>query len=135
MPKFSQESFSRLSTCHIELQTLFYEVVRSFDCSILEGHRNEVDQEMAFHNGSSKVHWPNGKHNGQPSMALDAAPHPVNFADIKRFYLFGGFVLGIAQRLKDEGKMTYSVRWGGDWDRDTQINDQSFNDLCHFELV
>ena len=135
MPKFSQKSFSQLSTCHIELQTLFYEVIRSFDCSILEGYRNEHDQEKAFIEGNTQLHYPNGKHNNNPSMAADVAPYPVNFSDIKRYYYFGGYVLGIAQRLKAEGKMTYSVRWGGDWDRDTQTKDQSFNDLGHFELV
>lgn len=135
MPKFSQTSFSRLSTCHIELQTLFYEIIRTFDCTILEGHRNETDQEKAFADGKTQLHWPHGKHNANPSMALDATPYPVNFNDIKRLYYFGGFVLGVAQRLKDEGRMTYSVRFGGDWDRDHKFNDQKLIDLVHFELI
>ena len=25
------------------------------------------------------------------------------------------------------------IRWGGDWDRDNDLADQSFNDLVHFE--
>lgn len=135
MPKFSQESFSKLSTCHMELQTLFYEVVRSFDCSVLEGYRNEADQEAAFERGNTKIHYPHGKHNGQPSMAVDVAPYPIEWKNIKRFYWFGGYVMGVAERLKQEGKMTYSVRWGGDWDGDKDIDDQHFNDLVHFELV
>lgn len=135
MPKFSQESFSKLSTCHIELQTLFYEVIRHFDCQVLEGYRNEQDQDAAFAAGNTKLRWPNGKHNHQPSMAVDVAPYPVDWNNTKRFYWFGGYVMGIAQRLKDEGKMTYSVRFGGDWDSDKDITDQTFNDLVHFELV
>ena len=134
MPKFSQESFSKLSTCHMELQTLFYEVIRSFDCTVLEGHRGEAEQEAAFEKGNTKLHYPNGKHNGQPSMAVDVAPYPVDWKNLKRFYWFAGYVLGIAERLKAEGKMTYSVRWGGDWDSDKDITDQTFNDLVHFEL-
>lgn len=139
MPKFSQSSFSRLSTCHIELQTLFYEVIRTYDCSVLQGFRNEADQHAAFLSGASKLDWPNGKHNANPSMAVDVVPYPINLSNDKmnlcNIYYFCGFVLGIAQRLKDEGKMTYSVRWGGDWNGDHHIGEQNFNDLPHFELV
>ena len=45
MPKFSQDSFSKLSTCHPDLQVLFYEVIKYYDCTILEGYRNQVDQD------------------------------------------------------------------------------------------
>jgi peptidoglycan L-alanyl-D-glutamate endopeptidase CwlK len=106
MPKFSQESFSKLSTCHPELQVLFYEVIKHFDCQILEGYRNQEDQEKAFEAGATKLHWPDGRHNHQPSMAVDVAPYPVDWKNAKRFYWFAGYVMGIAQRLKDEGKMT-----------------------------
>ena len=135
MPKFSQDSFSKLSTCHIDLQAIFYEVIKSFDCKILEGHRNQEDQDRYYEEGKSRHKWPHGKHNYQPSMAVDVAPYPVDWNNLKRFYWFGGYVMGIAQRLKDEGKITHSLRYGGDWDSDKDINDQSFNDLVHFELV
>jgi len=26
------------------------------------------------------------------------------------------------------------IRWGGDWDMDTQTKDNKFDDLVHFEL-
>ncbi len=106
MPKFSQDSFSKLSTCEHDLQVLFFEVIRTFDCAILEGYRNEADQEKSFKDGNSKLHFPNGKHNNQPSHAVDVAPYPIDWKDTKRFYWFAGFVLGVAVRLKEEGKMT-----------------------------
>ena len=31
--------------------------------------------------------------------------------------------------------MNIKLRWGGDWDRDTQVKDNSFDDLLHFELI
>lgn len=136
MPRFSQESFSKLSTCHIDLQTLFYEVIKNFDCTIIEGYRNQDDQEADFAAGKTKEHYPHGKHNSQPSMAVDVAPYPINFADKLLSVWFGGYVQGIAQKLKDEGKMTHSVRWGGSWDglgrldRAGQLNDDD-----HFELI
>lgn len=135
MPKFSQESFSKLSTCHIDLQVIFFEVVKSFDCTVLQGFRNERDQEAAFNAGNTKLHWPFGKHNSQPSFAVDVSPYPIDFDNSKRLYWFSGYVLGIAQRLKDEGKVTHSLRWGGNWSGDHRLPEQSFNDLVHYEIV
>ena len=43
--------------------------------------------------------------------------------------------MGIAQMLKSEGKMTQSVRYGGDWDNDKDITNNNFQDLVHFELI
>ena len=83
MPKFSQSSFSKLSTCHPDLQALFYEVIKFFDCTILEGYRNEADQESAFAKGNSKLHYPHGKHNANPSMAVDVTPYPIDFNNEK----------------------------------------------------
>ena len=128
MPLFSPTSLSRLASCHAELQVLFFEVVRSFDCVVVEGHRNEADQEKAFNAGNTKLHYPHGKHNYNPSMAVDVAPYDktvgIDWKDIQRFIYFAGFVMGVAARLKAEGKMTYSVRFGGDWDRDFELKDE-----------
>lgn len=139
MPKFSQESFTQLSTCHIDLQAIFYEVIKSFDCKVIEGYRNEEKQNEAYFHGNTQLQWPNGKHNRSPSMAVDVVPYDpklvIDWKDTQRFHYFGGYVMGIAQKLKDEGKITHAVRWGGDWDRDTQVKDESFRDLGHFELV
>lgn len=135
MPKFSQSSFSKLATCHIDLQVLFYEVIKSFDCQILAGYRNKDDQDYDFNHGKSKLSWPHSKHNSQPSMAVDVAPYPVDFDARGRLYFFAGYVLGIANQLKDDGKMTHAVRYGGDWNGDKDLKDQTFNDLVHFELI
>ena len=136
MPKFSQESFSKLSTCHPDLQALFYEVIKSFDCTILTGYRNQEDQEKAFAAGNTKLHYPDGKHNHQPSMAVDVTPYPIDFNNEKLALWFGGYVLGLAQKLKDEGKMTHAIRWGGAWNGLGDLNTpHMLNDLVHFELV
>jgi len=102
---------------------------------VLVGYRNEEDQHIAFNSGQSKLDWPHGKHNSQPSNAVDVAPYPIDWKNIKQFYWFAGYVMGIAQRLKDEGKITHSIRYGGDWNCDKIIGDQQFNDLVHFELI
>lgn len=135
MPKFSLESQKKLSTCHPDLQTLFDEVIKYFDCTVIEGFRDESDQNKAFADGKSKLKWPNGKHNKNPSMAVDVSPYPIDWKNIKRMYWFAGFVMGIANHLRYEGKIDHGVRYGGDWDRDNDIDDQTFKDLVHFELT
>ena len=135
MPKFSSKSFSKLSNCHPDLQAVFYEVIKTFDCTILEGFRNEIDQNMAFRRGATEKTWPNSKHNSMPALAVDVAPFPIDWSNTNRMYWFAGYVMGVAQKLKDEGKITHTVRYGGDWDSDKDISDQGFNDLVHFELL
>jgi len=107
---------------------LFENVVRDFDCSVLEGHRSEARQRELYAAGKSKVSWPHSKHNKNPSMAGDVAPYPIDWEDEGRFYYFAGFVLARA------ASMGISIRWGGDWNRNRHMDDQDFNDLVHFEL-
>ena len=128
MPVFSSTSHSRLQTCHDDLQRLFNEVVKHFDCVVLCGHRGRVLQNEYFTRGKTQVRWPDGKHNQRPSGAVDVAPYPVNWKDLNQFYFFGGVVKGIALQLDIQ------IRWGGDWDSDNQVKDNNFNDLVHFEL-
>jgi len=129
MPAFSQKSLEKLATCDPKLQALFLEVIKHFDCVVLEGHRGKIMQDAAFAAGQSKTQWPQSKHNSQPSKAVDVAPYPIDWNDHGRFYYFGGFVMGIA------AKMGIKIRYGGDWNKNTQVKDEKFKDLPHFELV
>ena len=128
MAKFGRTSRKRLETCDEDLQGLFQEVVKFFDCTIIEGHRDEATQNKYFDEGKSQVKYPNGKHNSSPSTALDCAPYPIDWEDTDRFYYFAGFVKGIAYN------MGILIRWGGDWDDDTNVKETKFKDLVHFEL-
>jgi len=118
----------RLRTCDSWLQRLFERVVLQYDCSVLTGHRGEEAQHEAFLSGKSKLDWPDGNHNSYPSRAIDVAPWPIDWENRKRFYHFAGYVLGVAEIL------AIPIRWGGDWDSDYDLDDQTFNDLVHFEL-
>tara|TARA_R100000808_G_scaffold24134_1_gene54837 strand:- start:1093 stop:1485 length:393 start_codon:yes stop_codon:yes gene_type:complete len=125
---FGKSSKRRLATCHPDLQKVFNEVIKYVDCSVLEGHRDERKQNQYFSEGKSKVKYPMGRHNTNPSRAVDVTPYPVNWKDRERQTLFAGFVLGIAK------SMGINLRWGGDWDQDFQVNDNRFDDFPHFEL-
>ena len=128
MARFGKRSRNNLNTCDKRLQDLFNEVVKHFDCSVLVGYRGRNEQNTAYESGHSKVKWPNGKHNKKPSFAVDVAPYPIDWEDRERFIYFGGFVKGCAYR------MNIPLRWGGDWNSDTQLSDNKFDDLVHFEI-
>ena len=128
MPKYSTRSKQRLSTCDERLQKVFNEVIKHVDCSILEGHRSKERQNKLYDEKRTKVKYPNGRHNSNPSKAVDVTPYPVDWEDRERQTLFAGFVLGIARG------MGYKLRWGGDWDQDFQVMDNRFDDFPHFEI-
>lgn len=134
MASFGTVSTQRLATCEPDLQYIFREVVKHFDCSVLCGHRDEAAQTKAFNNRASKVQYPDSRHNSYPSMAVDVAPYPIDWNDLERFRHFGFYVKGVAAVLLERGEIDHSIRWGGDWDSDHDTKDQTFNDLVHFEL-
>lgn len=157
MPKFGRTSTTRLNTCHPLLQELFREVVKEYDCSILEGARSKERQKMLVASGKSKTM--NSKHipkNGV-SWAVDVVPYPIAWGDkeqkelltamterntedlnrllleyrlvFARFYHFAGYVKGVADN------MGIQIRSGLDWDGDNDLSDNSFIDCPHFELL
>ena len=128
MPHFGKTSKKRLSTCNSKLQEIFNEVIKHVDCSVLEGHREKDRQNKLFKEGKTKVKYPDGRHNRQPSSAVDVTPYPVDWKDRERQTLFAGFVIGVASQ------MGINLRWGGDWDQDFQVVDNRFDDFPHFEL-
>ena len=128
MPYFGKTSKKRLSTCNSKLQEIFNEVIKHVDCSVLEGHREKDRQNKLYKEGKTKVKYPDGRHNRQPSSAVDVTPYPVDWKDRERQTLFAGFVIGVASQ------MGINLRWGGDWDQDFQVVDNRFDDFPHFEL-
>ena len=133
MPRFSSKSKSKLDTCDKRLVKLFKEVVKKYDCTIIEGYRGKERQNDAYRKGNSKVKYPNGRHNSNPSKAVDVTPYPVKWEDRERQTFFAGFVLGIAR------SMGINLRWGGNWDMykengKWEVADNRFDDFPHFEI-
>ena len=128
MPKFGKRSKEQLSTCRKELQEVFNEVIKTVDCSVLEGNRHQTRQDSLYKEGKTKVKFPHGRHNALPSFAVDVVPFPIDWDDRERFHLFAGFVIGIA---KSKG---INLRWGGDWNQNWEVDDNKFDDFPHFEL-
>jgi len=129
MPEFSPLSKRRLAECHPDLQKLMNEVIKHYDIVVLCGFRGKDEQDKAFREGKSKLAFPKSKHNVTPSLAVDIAPYPVDWNDIKRFWHLAGYVKATAERLG------IKIRQGADWDGDNDFKDQKFIDLPHVELA
>ena len=144
MPKFSKRSKQRLYTCDADLIVLFEEVVKVYDCTIIQGYRGKALQNRYFSEGKSKLRYPDSKHNstddeGKPcSLAVDVAPYPVDFKDLKRYHHFAGFVLATYHYLVKTGECYsgWRLRWGGNWsEKLADMKTNRFEDLGHFEMV
>jgi peptidoglycan L-alanyl-D-glutamate endopeptidase CwlK len=135
MYRFSRKSKAKLAKLHPILKEILEEAIKIIDFTVLETDRNKEIQNKLFASGASKVQWPNSKHNLDPNrnpeyaLAADIAPYPIDWKDLRRFYYLQGIVRGIAQMKR------IRIRWGGDWDQDGEVNDQTFNDTPHVELI
>ena len=122
--RFSTTSKQRLETCDQRLVDLFSEVVEGFDCTIIEGKRTIKRQKFLLK--TKKTRTLKSKH--LDGLAVDVVPYPIDWADRDRFHYFAGYVKGIASQ------MGIPIRWGGDWNGDTQVKDNNFDDLVHYEI-
>lgn len=129
MAKFSVDSAERLSHAHPLLQKLMNEAIKQFDFVILQSQRGRADQELAFKLKHTKVHYGDSSHNWRPALALDIAPNPVNWKNLKPFHALSKIIIPMAKEMK------IPIRWGGDWDGDGDLTDQKFIDLPHYELT
>jgi hypothetical protein len=125
MPYFGPHSRARLKTCHPELQRLFNQVIKDYDCAILCGYRDEAAQEEAVASGASNAHYPDSPHNKIPSLAADVAPCPINWDDIPAFLELRNYVEQQAKRLTIEIKPIIQFK---------NVKGKIVTDYPHFEL-
>lgn len=128
MPEFSRKSKSILMTCHPDIRAVMERIVQYFDCTILCGRRGETEQEQLFWDGKSKAHFGESPHNYGESFAVDVVPYPIDWEDRERMTFFAGQIIATAR------SMGIDLKWGGDWDSDTHLSDNRFDDLPHFEF-
>lgn len=133
MNHFGTMSQLQLATCDKRLQLIANDaIVVGPDFSIVEGFRNQELQHRDFLKGVSKLDWPNGRHNAQPSRAFDFSPFPEDWSEGQlphaRFALIAGVILGCAHARN------IKIRWGADWNRNWDPRDETFLDWGHIEL-
>jgi peptidoglycan L-alanyl-D-glutamate endopeptidase CwlK len=132
MAVFGAHSEAQLATCHPDLARVMRRAVQYFDFAVVEGFRNQKDQDAAYVRGDSQLKWPHGNHNHSPSFACDVAPFPIDWSAsptaIQRFVYLAGWIMMAAQ------VEAVGLRWGGDWNKDNDMRDEHFRDYGHFEL-
>lgn len=165
--KFGEKSTKQLQTCHRDLQLVLTEGLANseIDFSLIEGHRPPETQFEYFKKGRKEVngkwvvvdrrkvttnidgHKKKGKHNYQPSRAIDIAiyvPKSIrpskyknyNFAyDEEHLCYVIGVIMGTAKMLFRQGRITNRVTSGLNWDGDGIIlKDQNLADYPHIEI-
>jgi len=129
--RFGRASRKQLSTVDGRGQEVAHIVLKIKDHSIIKGHRNQREQHTAFINGHSELDWPDGKHNKLPSKAWDVLTYPVpeDEQELREEQLY---LLGLYKGVGYERGIP--IRSGGDWDRDGEIADTTFDDFFHVEI-
>lgn len=139
--KLSKTSKQKLATCHKDLQLIVDTVINIIDFTVLEGVRSLENQQKYFNENKSQLDGINklSKHqvtkNRNCSLAVDLAPYPINWNDKLSFYYLAGIVKGVSHMLLTEKRISHKIRWGGDWNSNNNLKDQTFFDLPHFELI
>lgn len=131
-------SRTRLNTCDEDIQRVVQAVAEYYPLTVIVGYRGKEDQTKAFVERKSKLQWPHSKHNTTPSKAVDIAPLKwdakkqttyIDWKDTAGFANLAGYILNEARH------QGVRLRWGGDWDQDMDLTDETFQDLVHFELI
>lgn len=119
MASFGRTSKARMIGLHPDLVRLFEEVVKDFDCTVMQygGLRTPDIQQMLFDKGMSKTL--NSNH--LTGNAIDVMPYPVNWNDRETLMRFAAHVY---QKAMDMG---IRVRWGGTF--------TGFFDGPHWEII
>lgn len=129
---FGDKSRQVFATLDPRLQRVVKELLRYVDVSLLCGTRSRAEQSRLYKEGRTKVRFPKSKHNRNPSLAVDLAPYPYPKTD-EDLRVALGFIAGLAMRIADEHHVT--LRWGGDWNMNGNVEDNGFDDLFHLEIV
>lgn len=135
MPKFGKGSLTKLSTCDSRIQKVMNEAIKHYDFTVLYGYRTPEEQFELYKQGrqlqngkwikvGKTVTELDGKikksnHNSNPSKAIDIAPYPIDWNNIKRFEELATVVKRCAKELGIE------ITWGGDW---------KMKDYPHYEV-
>ena len=131
--KFGSGSTKKLNRTCIHIQEVMQEAIATspWDFGITWGLRSAAEQYKLFRDGASKCDGYKILSRHQSGLAVDIVIY-VNGKvtwDPKYYYAMAGHTLGTAKRLGID------LKFGGDWDMDGDLDDQTFNDLCHYEIV
>ena len=127
MPRFGSKSSRVLESLNEDLAELMVEAIKWVDISLIEGKRSSERQAELLNLGATKTL--KSKH--LTGKAVDFAPYHngIKWDRTENFIYSAGVIKGISNM------MGIKIRWGGDWDGDSDLYDNEFDDLCHIELA
>lgn len=140
MPQFTDRDLEILRSVDPELVSILHQAIRVAPFMVLEGFRGREAQEKAFAEGKTKLHWPMGKHNQMPSIAVDIAP--VYYDATKRAidwgdYIAFGRIMGVVQTIGVQRgtNLRFGLDWDGDFRSAGRDPGENFLDAPHVEIV
>jgi peptidoglycan L-alanyl-D-glutamate endopeptidase CwlK len=124
--KFGKKSRQVLESLDEDLQLILTEAIKYIDISLIEGKRSKERQKELVKLGKAKTL--DSKH--VKGQAVDFAPYHkgIDWNNRENFIYYGGILMGIAF------SNGIPLRFGGDWNRNGDLRDNNFDDLCHVEL-
>ena len=156
--RFGKNSLKNYITLHRDLQMILDWGIKycRVDFSLVEGHRLPEKQFEYFKKGRELVDgkWVlvnpkqkvtnvdgykiKGKHNYNPSLAVDIMAHvpgkpELSWDAIHLTYISSTLIM-IGEFLYEQGIIQHQIRWGGNWDRDGDLSDNTLYDRPHLEL-
>jgi peptidoglycan L-alanyl-D-glutamate endopeptidase CwlK len=134
MRHFSNKELDRLDLINPALQKVIRRAQDKTDFFIVCGHRDQLEQDLAFTTGHSKVIFPNSKHNksvipNYKSDAVDLCPYPIDWNNISGFKSIYYAMIASAVELN------IPIRCGADWNGDGNLTNDKFVDMPHYEIV
>lgn len=121
MPYYASRSLCNLSTASWNLQRVFQEVAKDYNCTVLCGFRGKSEQEKELAEGDSDAAWGESAHNSYPARAVDVMPYyetkpHIRYDDIVELRVFRNYVNYIAGELGVELKPLIQLSNGEyDW--------------------
>lgn len=114
-----KESALKLATCHPDLRRLINAAALGVDegdlayahihdITVVCGYRGKEAQDKAVKEGHSKKPWPSSAHNMVPANAVDVAPYPTDWNDVRAFNVLHGYIAGIAHQM---GLALHDIGW------------------------
>lgn len=158
--KLGTKSKIQYDTLHTDLQMIVDWVLKYcvVDMTLVEGHRPVEKQFEYFKKGRQQDRGgkytiianrrdvitnidgydKKGKHNYTPSLAVDFRAYVPNKSQLSwdaiHLTYIGASMLLAAEFLFLQGVITHKLRWGGNWDKDGDLSDNTLYDRPHVEL-
>ena len=131
----SERSLFRLKDVNIKIINLSLLAIKrtpiDFGIAWMGGKRTAEEQNQLFKDGYSQCdgYEKISKHQSGDAVDLNVFINGSVVDNKEMLCVVAGVMFACANELN------IKIRWGGDWDSDSDVRDNKFNDLYHYELI